>query len=158
MLQIEDDPNLSVPPVQRPRNTWCVLMVDDDAAVHTVTRLALRGYEYRGRALEFVSAFSGQEGAQVFSDRQDIAVALVDVVMERDEAGLELVDYVRRTLDNHRTRMVVRTGQPGILSRQRVAHDHEIDDYREKTDLSIQKLRALLDSQLSAYHGSQTVQ
>ncbi len=158
MLHIEDDPNLSVPPLQRPKNTWCVLMVDDDAAVHTVTRLALRGYEYQGRSLEFVSAFSGQEGAQVFSDRQDIAVALVDVVMERDEAGLELVDYVRRTLDNHRTRMVVRTGQPGNMSQQRVAREHEIDDYREKTDLSIQKLRALLDHQLRAYFGAQRLQ
>lgn len=158
MLQTEDDSN-SLPPAEwRPRNTWCVLMVDDDAAVHTVTRLALRGYEYKGRSLEFISAFSGREGRQVFADRNDIAVALVDVVMERDEAGLELVDYVRHTLDNHCTRLVLRTGQPGTLSRQSVARDHEIDDYREKTDLSIQKLRALLDSQLSAYQGAQTLQ
>ena len=158
MLQSEDDFNLSPAPLARPKNTWCVLMVDDDAAVHTVTRLALRGYEYKGRSLEFISAFSGKEGQQVFSDRQDIAVALVDVVMERDEAGLDLVDYVRRTLDNHCTRLVVRTGQPGCQSKQRVEREHEIDDYREKIDLSIQKLRALLDSQLSAYQGSQHLQ
>ncbi len=158
MLQSEDDLNLFPPPHARPKNTWCVLMVDDDAAVHTVTRLALRGYEYKGRSLEFISAFSGKEGQQVFADRQDIAVALVDVVMERDESGLDLVDYVRRTLDNHCTRLVLRTGQPGCLSKQSVEREHEIDDYREKTDLSIQKLRALLDSQLSAYQGSQHLQ
>ena len=95
------------------------------------------GYEYKGRSLNS-SAFSGKEGQQVFADRQDIAVALVDVVMERDEAGLDLVDYVRRTLDNHCTRLVLRTGQPGCLSKQSVEREHEIDDYREKTDLSIQ--------------------
>lgn len=149
----EDDSILAAEPDRRPKNTWCVLMVDDDAEVHTVTRLALRGYEFQGRTLEFISAFSGKEGQQIFEDRKDIAVALVDVVMERDLAGLELVDYVRHTLDNHRTRLVLRTGQPGLASRKRSFDEHEIDDYREKTELTIQKLRALLDSQLGAYEG-----
>jgi len=151
MLFAVEDPNLTVSPDWRPKNTWCVLMVDDDAEVHTVTRLALRGYEFQGRSLEFISAYSGKEGQQVFQDRTDIALALVDVVMERDQAGLELVDYVRHTLDNHRTRVVVRSGQPGVMQRQKDIAQYEIDDYREKTDLTIQKLRALLDNQLGAY-------
>lgn len=158
MLFAEEDPTLAVSPDWRPKNTWCVLMVDDDAEVHTVTRLALRGYEFQGRALEFISAFSGKEGQQVFEDRNDIAVALVDVVMERDLAGLDLVDYVRQTLDNHRTRLVLRTGQPGLASRKNSLETHEIDDFREKTDLTIQKLRALLDSQLGAYRAPGSLQ
>lgn len=158
MLFAEEDSKLLVSPEGRPKNTWCVLMVDDDAVVHTVTRLALRGYEFRGRSLEFISAFSGQEGQQVFQDRKDIAVAIVDVVMEKDQAGLELVDYVRHTLDNHRTRLVVRTGQPAMVPQQTVIRDHEIDDYREKTALTIQKLRAMLDSQLGAYREPNRVQ
>lgn len=158
MVFAEDDSKLLVSPEWRPKNTWCVLMVDDDAVVHTVTRLALRGYEFRGRSLEFISAFSGQEGQQVFNDRKDIALAIVDVVMERDLAGLELVDYVRHTLDNHRTRLVVRTGQPGVLTQQKGIDHYEIDDYREKTALTFQKLRALMDSQLAAYQEPGTVQ
>lgn len=151
MLFADEDPKLMVSPDWRPKNTWCVLMVDDDAEVHTVTRLALRGYEFHGRSLEFISAFSSKEGQQIFEDREDIAVALVDVVMERELSGLELVDYVRHTLDNHRTRLVLRSGQPGLASRANSIDKHEIDDYKEKTELSIQKLRALLDIHLGAY-------
>ena len=151
MLFAEEDPKLTASPDWRPKNTWCVLMVDDDAEVHTVTRLALRGYEFQGRSLEFISAFSGKEGQKIFEDRHDIAVALVDVVMERELAGLELVDYVRHTLDNRRTRLVLRSGQPGLASRASIVDKHEIDDYREKTELTIHKLRALLDIQLGAY-------
>lgn len=151
MLFAEEDPKLMVSPDWRPKNTWCVLMVDDDAVVHTVTRLALRGYEFRGRSLEFISAFSGKEGQQVFEERQDIALAIIDVVMERDRAGFELVDYVRHTLDNHHTRLVLRTGQPGLELGQSGIDQCEIDDYREKTELTIQKLWALLDCQLGAY-------
>lgn len=155
----EDDPKLMVSPDWRPRNTWCVLMVDDDAEVHTVTRLALRGYEFQGRTLEFVSAFSGMEGRQIFEEREDIAVAIIDVVMERDQAGLELVDHVRHQLNNHRTRLVVRTGQPGLVMNPHTSLDRfEIDDYREKTELTIQKLRALLDSHLGAYQALGLVQ
>lgn len=147
----EEDSSLLVSPDWRPKDTWCVLMVDDDAVVHTVTRLALRGYAFQGRTLEFISAFSGSEGLQVFQERQDIALAMVDVVMERNQAGLELIDYVRHTLGNRSTRLVVRTGQPGMASPQTCIDTYEIDDYQEKTDMTIQKLRALLDSQLGAY-------
>ena len=158
MLFANEDSKLLVSPNWRPKNTWCVLMVDDDAVVHTVTRLALRGYEFQGRSLEFISAFSGQEGQQIFRDRQDIAVAIVDVVMERDQAGLELVDYVRHALNNHTTRLVLRTGQPGLLAHRNDIAQYEIDDYREKTELTIQKLRTLLDCQLGAYHRPGLVQ
>ncbi len=158
MLFADEDPKLLVSPDWRPKNTWCVLMVDDDAVVHTVTRLALRGYEFQGRSLEFISAYSGQEGQQIFCERDDIAVAIVDVVMERDQAGLELIDYVRHTLNNHSTRLVLRTGQPGFLTQHRDIALYEIDDYREKTELTIQKLRALLDCQLGAYHKPGLVQ
>lgn len=154
----EDDSALLVSPEWRPKDTWCVLMVDDDAVVHTVTRLALRGYSFQGRSLEFISAFSGQEGLQVFHKRPDIAVAIVDVVMERDLAGLELIDYVRHTIGNHSTRMVVRTGQPGLAQHRNSTIDYEIDDYREKTELTIQKLRTLLDQQLGAYREPGLVQ
>lgn len=147
----DEDPTLFVSPNWRPKNTWCVLMVDDDAQVHTVTRLALRGFEFLNRPLEFISAFSGDEGRQIFETRKDIAVAIVDVVMESEQAGLELIHYVRNVLQNHRTRLVVRTGQPGMASRHSVTQDYEIDDYEEKTDLTIQKLRAMLNLQLSAY-------
>jgi len=158
MVFAEEDTTLPDPPNRRPKNTWCILMVDDDAVVHTVTRLALRGYEFQGRSLEFISAVSGEEGQQVFRNRSDIAVAIIDVVMEKDQAGLELVNFVRNTLDNHHTRLVLRTGQPGLVTQQNDIAQYEIDDYRIKTELTIQKLRALLDSQLSAYHPPHLVQ
>ena len=90
------------------RKPWCILLVDDDAEVHAVTRLALKGFEFQGSELELLSAHSGQAGRAVFESRDDIALAIVDVVMETDHAGLDLVHYVRNTLENHRTRWAAR--------------------------------------------------
>ena len=134
-----------------PKKPWCILLVDDDAEVHAVTRLALKGFEFQGSGLELLSAHSGLSAREVFQSRDDIALAIVDVVMETDHAGLDLVHYVRNTLENHRTRLVMRTGQPGQAPEDRVIREYDIDDYKEKTDLTIQKLRTLLYSKLRAY-------
>lgn len=133
------------------KKPWCILLVDDDAEVHAVTRLALKGFEFQGSELELLSAHSGHAGREAFHSRDDIALAIIDVVMETDHAGLDLVHYVRNTLENHRTRLVMRTGQPGQAPEDRVIREYDIDDYKEKTDLTIQKLRTLLYSKLRAY-------
>lgn len=133
------------------RHTWCVLLVDDDAEVHAATRLALRGFSFQDNDLELLSAGSGAEGRAIFEQRDDIALAIIDVVMETDHAGLDLVHYVRNTLENNRTRLVMRTGQPGQAPEDRVIREYDIDDYKEKTDLTVQKLRTLLYSKLRAY-------
>ncbi len=140
-------------PVANPlgKRSWCVLMVDDDTEVHTVTRLALRNFEFQGQELELLSAYSAKEGQVIFEGRDDIALAIVDVVMETEHAGLDLVRYVRNTLENHRTRLVMRTGQPGQAPQDQVIRDYDIDDYKEKTEMTIQKLRTLLYSKLRAY-------
>ena len=140
------------------KKPWCILLVDDDAEVHAVTRLALKGFEFQGATLELLSAHSGQAGREVFENRNDIALAIIDVVMETDHSGLDLVHYVRNTLENHRTRLVMRTGQPGQAPEDRVIRDYDIDDYKEKTDLTIQKLRTLLYSKLRAYRDLCTIE
>ncbi|MES2952244.1 MAG: ATP-binding protein [Pseudomonadota bacterium] len=132
--------------------TWCVLLVDDDDAVHLATQLALRGFEFQQKTLELVIARSGAQGRQIFESRNDVALAIVDVVMETEHAGLELVHYVRNTLHNHHTRLVLRTGQAGQAPEDKVIREYEIDDYKEKSEMTMRKLHTLLYSKLRAYH------
>jgi len=130
---------------------WCVLVVDDDPGVHDVTRLALVDFRFEGRKLELVSAHSGEQGRTVFESRRDIALAIIDVIMETESAGLDLVRYVRTQLRNHSTRLVMRTGHSTLAPEDAVIRDYEIDDYTHKTELTLQKLRTLLYSKLRSY-------
>ncbi len=130
---------------------WCVLIVDDDPEVHAVTRLALRDFRFENRALQIISAYTGQEAKTLFEQRDDISLALVDVVMETEHAGLELVKHLRVEKGNHKVRLVLRTGQAGQAPEDRVIREYDIDDYREKTDLTKQKLRTLMYSMLRSY-------
>lgn len=140
----DDQPELAL-------EAWCVLLVDDEPEVHDVTRMALRGFEFHKRPLELLSAYSAGEARHVFETRDDIALAIVDVVMETEHAGLDFVRYLREERENHRTRLVLRTGQAGQAPEDRVIRDYDIDDYKEKTELTTQKLRTLLYSMLRSY-------
>lgn len=131
--------------------SWKILIVDDEVEVHTVTRLALRDFSLNGKTLEFVSAYSGEEAKAYFREHDDVAVVLLDVVMESDDAGLLVADYIRNELDNHFTRIILRTGQPGQAPEKDVIINYDINDYKSKTELTAQKLFTVIIASLRSY-------
>jgi len=130
---------------------WIVYIVDDDEEVHSVTKLALSNFTFGGRPLKFLHAYSGEEAKKGFEENSDIALVLLDVVMESDHAGLDVVKHVREKLSNRMTRIVLRTGQPGQAPEKRVITEYDINDYKEKTELTSQKLFTLLSASLRSY-------
>ncbi|HEY9824529.1 MAG TPA: response regulator, partial [Stenomitos sp.] len=131
--------------------SWKILIVDDDAEVHTITQLALRDVVFDDKSLTFLSAYSAQEAQQLVQDHPDIAIIFLDVVMETDDAGLKLVEYIRETLGNLAVRIILRTGQPGQAPESMVAANYGIDDYKTKTELTAQKLTLSVLTALRAF-------
>jgi len=130
---------------------WKVLIVDDEKEVHKVTLLAMDDFDFEGGKLEFVHAYSGNEARELLQDHQDIALAMVDVVMETDHAGLDLVHYIRNELGNSLIRIILRTGQPGQAPERSVIRDYDINDYKEKSELSSQRLYSAVFTSLRSY-------
>jgi signal transduction histidine kinase/DNA-binding NarL/FixJ family response regulator len=133
------------------RIAWKVAVIDDDPAVHEGTRFALYDYSLHGQGIEILSAYSAEEGRELMRSHPDVAVVLLDVVMETDEAGLELVDYIRTQLKNDTVRIILRTGQPGQAPERRVIVDYDINDYKAKTELTADKLFTSLTASLRSY-------
>ncbi len=130
---------------------WKVAIVDDDPSVHTGTQFVLRDFDLHGRQLELLSARSAAEARRLFRDHPDMAVILLDVVMETEGAGLELVEFVREELKNETVRIILRTGQPGQAPERRVIVDYDINDYKAKTELTAEKLFTALTAALRSY-------
>lgn len=137
-----------VPPEEQP---WRILIVDDDVDVHVVTKFSLRDVTYMGRRLNFYHAYTGKDAFNVLRDTPDIALVLLDVVMETDDAGLRLAKLIRGELANRLVRVVLRTGHAGQALEQSVIVDYDINDYRTKTDLTTQKLFTTVISSLRSY-------
>lgn len=133
------------------RGAWTLLIVDDDPEVHAVTTLALAGFTFAGRPLRFLHANSAREARALLSAPNDIALVLLDVVMETDHAGLDLVEYVRNVLHNRFIRIVLRTGQPGQAPELEVIARYDINDYKYKTELTRERLFTTVYTGLSTY-------
>jgi diguanylate cyclase len=130
---------------------WRVLVVDDEVDVHNVTQFILEDVKFEGRPLEILNAYSGQEARALLAVEKEIAIILLDVVMETNEAGLELVKFIREDLKNKKIRIILRTGQPGQAPEAKVVIDYDINDYKEKNELTAQKLFTAVIASLRAY-------
>jgi signal transduction histidine kinase/CheY-like chemotaxis protein len=130
---------------------WKIAVIDDDQAVHEGTRFALSDYTLNGQGLEILSAYSAAEGRALILKHPDIAAVLLDVIMETDIAGLELVEYIRNEIRNETVRIILRTGQPGQAPERRVIVQYDINDYKAKTELTADKLFTSLTAALRSY-------
>lgn len=147
----------TAPGTHLPRHTWKLLVVDDEPDVRALTRLNMRGFRFADRDLEILDAGSAYEARKLLMEHTDIAVALVDVVMETDDAGLRLVEYIRRDLGNTMVRLIVRTGQPGLAPERHVIDNYDIDDYKDKTELTATRLYTTVRTALKSYRDLRTI-
>lgn len=130
---------------------WRVLLVDDEPDVHTATKVALRNLDIEGRRLEFQHAYSDAEARKVLQQEAPFAVAVIDVVMESDTAGLDLVRYIREELADAQVRLILRTGQPGYAPEISTIQNYDINDYRTKSELTQSRLFTSLTIAVRSY-------
>jgi response regulator RpfG family c-di-GMP phosphodiesterase len=143
---------------EKGRNPWKILIADDEEEVHTITRIVLEKFTFEGQGLEFFSAYSGTETKTLLQQHPDTAIVLLDVVMEEETTGLEVVRYIREELKNTFVRIILRTGQPGQAPERQVTMDYDINDYKEKTELTAQKLFTTIIGSLRAYRDLRTIE
>jgi class 3 adenylate cyclase len=150
----EDSPDPGPPDAGEP---WRVLVVDDEPHVHSVTMLALAGLEIDERPIALEHALSAEQAREKLLSRDDWALVLLDVVMESEDAGLRLARWLREECGNRRTRIVVRTGQPGVAPERDVMRAHDIDDYQPKAELSAQRLQTAVLGGIRAWRDLQLI-
>src|SRR5438132_10723162 len=148
IVHLIDDPGDRTPE-QGPR--WKIAVIDDEPAVNDGTRFALSDYRLNGQGLEILSAYSAAEVRELMRRQPDVAVVLLDVIMDTDTAGLGLVEFIRKDLKNETVRIILRTGQPGQAPERRVIVDYDINDYKAKTELTADRLFTAMTAALRSY-------
>ena len=147
-LNLPDTQELSL---QTTGESWKILLVDDEAEIHEVTKLVLNDFTFEGKPITFISAYSGEEAKVLIEKNPDTALILLDVVMETEEAGLEVVKYIRNVLCNSLVRIILRTGQPGQAPEDVVIIHYDINDYKTKTELTTRQLFTAIVTALRAF-------
>lgn len=140
-----------------PAAPWKLLLVDDEPAVHEVSRLILSGLHFEGQPIALLCAGSAAQAREMLAAHGDVAVILLDVVMETDDAGMALVQHVREQLRNSDVQIVLRTGQPGMAPEREVVLRYEINGYFLKTDLTAQRLHSVVIAALRGYRHTRSL-
>ncbi len=132
-------------------NPWKILIVDDEKDVHYVTEEVLSDFIFKGKKLTFLHAYSRKESEKIIRKNSDIAIVLLDVVLETKNAGLKLIQFIREDLKNSIIQIIIRTDQSGFAPEQSIINKYDINDYRLKTELTAQKLYTLVTTSLRSY-------
>jgi diguanylate cyclase (GGDEF)-like protein len=156
-LDILDDGITSGEAPRQPRKCWRILIVDDDREVHNATLFALHDVLIDGRPLQFLHAYSAAEARAILHDEADIAVALLDVVMEEESSGLDLVQCIRQEFGLSELRIILRTGQPGYAPELRVIREYDINDYKTKSELTQIRLLTTLTTAIRSFDQIRTI-
>ncbi len=133
------------------KDTYKVIIADDDDEVHKITKMLLGDFTFNSRKLEFIDTYSGSETMEVLASRDDIAILFLDVVMEKKNSGFEVVEYLRNDLHNYMTRVILRTGQPDEAPQEKVIEKYDINDYRLKTELTVKRLYTSVYTAVRSY-------
>ena len=134
------------------QKNWPILLVDDEPDVLAVSRLAMRSFRVKDLPVELHTASSKAEAIELLSGPLSglvfpyIAIAFVDVVMETDQAGLELCEWIRETQRDGLTQLYIRTGQPGKAPERQVMERYGINGYFTKAELTEDKLYSLVQA------------
>ena len=145
----EESADMASPALAQPG--WRIMVIDDDADVHQATRFALESTELFDRRIELIHAYSASEARNLLLSQSNIALVLLDVVMETSDAGLKLVDFIRNTAGHKTSRIVLRTGQPGYAPELETLLRYDINDYKTKSELTHHKLVTTVAAALRSY-------
>ncbi|KNY29806.1 DUF3369 domain-containing protein [Pseudobacteroides cellulosolvens] len=140
---VEDNSNYTTP--------WKIIVADDDIEVHRVTKLVLKNFKFQERGLEILSAYSEAQVKEQICQHPDTAVIFLDVIMDKEDSGLTIVKFIRDELKNRSVRIILRTGQPGQAPEEHTIENYDINDYKEKTELTSKKLFTSLITALRTY-------
>tara|TARA_R110001632_G_scaffold140224_1_gene256218 strand:- start:18965 stop:21193 length:2229 start_codon:yes stop_codon:yes gene_type:complete len=138
--------------------SWNILVVDDDEEIHSVTRLALSDLVLNNRNLTFYHAYSKAEALEIIQTLgSELAIILLDVVMDTDDAGLQVARIMRNEMNLTEPRIILRTGQPGYAPEESVIKEYDINDYKTKTELTRSKLVTTIIASLRSYQQILTI-
>jgi len=144
--------------VQDSGERWKILIVDDEQDIHSVIKLSLDNFIFENKKIQFLDAYSGEQAREILTANSDVALVLLDVVMETDHAGLNFVKFIRETLKNHFIRIVLWTGQPGQAPKKEVVMTYEINDYKTKTDLTDDNIFTAVLSSIRSYNSMMIIE
>ncbi|WP_462159749.1 response regulator [Pseudoalteromonas sp. GB56] len=129
---------------------FSILVVDDEQDVFIVTKLIASTVKVNADNVQLHYVSTGREACTFLSQHDEIGLVLLDIVMETDDAGFKVIDYIRNTQHDNHTHIVVRSGLTGTIPDQFLHLAKGINGYINKLDFTRIDLEKLVNAAITA--------
>lgn len=136
---------------------WQVLIVDDDPNGHVMPQRALNELTFRRRKVEVIDAFSTGEALKKLEENADIAVAVVDIILQTEDEGLRLVRTIREEMGNRLIRIILRSGEERKFPESRLIIDYDINGYTGRSEDSAKQFLISIITAFRSYEHLRTI-
>ena len=140
-----------------PVSDWKILFVGNENDHISFTKPLLSDYKFQNRKLLFFEANTKEVAKKICIENDDIALIFLDVFVENNYDGLELVKYIREDLKNELVRIVLRTDKPEYVPGKQIISDYRINFYQTKSELTEIQLYTLTASLLDSFNSLKTI-
>lgn len=130
---------------------WTILIVDNNNFVYVIIKELLKDFKFEGKPLKILSANSSIEALDLLSKHKDIALILLDIFIEEENKGLKIVKYIRETIGDGTTRIILITGKGNNELEERAILNYDINGYEDKSEILSRKLHTIIVSELRSY-------
>ncbi len=129
-----------------------ILIVDDDPEVLLATKMSLKRAQYQDGRFKLLTAASGREALEILRQTPDVAVTVIDQIMETETAGIEACLRIRRDLGLRRMRLILRSGVADRMPTGEGFAELELSSVLPKGEMTPESLLASLHSALDTYY------
>jgi signal transduction histidine kinase len=130
---------------------WKVLVADDDLSIHGMIEMILEGLELDGFPVEILHAYSETETLNILDKQKDIAIILLDMVMENVDSGTRIAQAIRKDRKLDCMRIVLLTAKPEQVPVEETILNCDINDFRDKRLVDIMAMKILVIANIRAY-------
>lgn len=127
-----------------------ILIVDDSKTVHSELTAILSDIYLNGKVLDIEHAYGFEDFRKIFVPEK-YALVITDLVMERDDSGIQVINHIRHTCNDKRTRIILMTANPEKIPSDLLTKDYDVNAYLEKNHLSPFSMKLTVLSMLKTY-------
>ncbi|QOP44448.1 EAL domain-containing protein [Sulfurimonas sediminis] len=136
---------------------WEILLVGNDAFVHDILKEKLGDAVIFHKKLKVLHAHNAEEARKIIQDNKDIAVAFIDINIEKLSGGLQLINYIRAQISTT-MRIVIIDSVDSAVPTDEILEHYDINDYRSRACIESQKFFLTVRAAIKQYQQFKDIQ
>ncbi|WMM24210.1 DUF3369 domain-containing protein [Tissierella sp. MB52-C2] len=130
---------------------WNILIIDNDNFIHQIIKEMNKDLTFEGKSINFHSAYNTKEAIKILEKNKDIVLVLLEMFIEKEDSGLDLVKYIREDIEDEDIRILLMTEKNINGLEDNIILNYDINGYERKSELLCRKMSTVILSSIRSF-------